>query len=73
MLNLGGGPGSVSCNNGMARFKNAFLIVSNLHLLTTLTSSIVCKAAMQAVVVASAGTIFPAFSFTPTQSIWGSL
>jgi hypothetical protein len=72
-VNFGGGPGSVNYNEGIAKFKKAFLIVSNLHLLITLTNSIVCKAAMQAVVVAKAGTILPAFNFTPIQSIYSKL
>ncbi len=73
ILNLGGGPGSVNYIKGIAKFKKAFLIVSNLHLLITLTNSIVYKAAIQAVVVAKAGTILPAFNFTPTQSIYFKL
>ena len=72
-MNLGAGPGSISYNKGTAKFKNAFFIVSNLHSLITLTNSKVYKAAMQAVVVANAGIILPAFNFTLIHSIFSRL
>jgi hypothetical protein len=51
----------------------AFLIESSLQPLMNLTNYMVCKAAMQLVVVERAGMIRPAFSFTPIHYISYSL
>lgn len=54
---------------GTAKLINALRMASNLHPLMYLTSSMVCRAAMQLVVVESAGIILPALSLTVIQSI----
>ena len=73
ILIYGGGPGSVNYSKGTARFKNPFFISVISHFFITLTSSIVYRAAIEAVVVAKAGIILPALSFTVTQSNISSL
>ena len=63
------GPGSPIVREGIARFRNEFLIDYRGQPLRYLTSSMVWRAAIQLVVVESAGIILPALSFTVIQSI----
>jgi len=70
---LGAGPGSHNCKTGTAKLKNAFFISSTLHPLINFINSIVYKAEIDAVVVAKAGIILPAFNLTVIQSIGSSL
>ena len=53
----------------MAKFKNEFLISSIIEFFANFTNSKACNPAIEAVVVAKAGIIFPAFIFTFNQSI----
>jgi hypothetical protein len=68
-VNYYGGPGSDWLTRGMARLTKLFLTNSNFLPNTLFTSSIVYSPAITAVVVARAGTILPAFSFTSIHSI----
>jgi len=65
---FGTGPGSESCITGTAKFKKQFFILTNFSYFKILTNSIVCNAAIAAVVVANAGTILPAFNLVVSQS-----
>jgi len=66
---LGAVPGSVNYKIEKARFKNAFFIFSIFSPFKTFINSIVYNPAIAAVVVAKAGTIFPAFNLQEIQSI----
>ena len=66
-------PGSGHYMDGTAKFKKQFLNSSSLHPFRILTNSSACRPAIEAVVVASAGTILPAFNFTVIQSLISSL
>jgi len=66
-----GGPGSLMYITGIAKFKKVFLNLSraSYSCLSSLSNSMVYRPATAAVVVARAGTILPALSFTVSQSM----
>lgn len=66
-------PGSLAYIIGTAKFKKIFLCSVFLQFLISLTNSKVYRPAMEAVVVANAGTILPALSLTVSQSIDSNL
>lgn len=69
ILYFGGAAGSVSYRDGTAKFKKAFFILEISTFFIIFTSSMVYNPATAAVVVAKAGTIFPALIFTFNQSV----